>query len=77
MGVISYSYLCEVFFVGVLMKLDLIEGLSMFCSMELWPTLEIFLSFLIFTNSALLSGRRRKDRQLISWKRFKKMSTQA
>jgi hypothetical protein len=59
------------------MKLDLIEGLSMFCSMELWATLEIFLSFLIFTNSALLSHRRRKDRQLISWKRFKKMSTQA
>lgn len=59
------------------MKLDLIEGLSMFCSMELWATLEIFLSSLIFTNSALLSGRRRKDRQLISWKRFKKMSTQA
>jgi hypothetical protein len=45
--------------------------------MELWATLEIFLSFLIFTNSALLSHRRRKDRQLISWKRFKKMSTQA
>ena len=68
------------------MKLDLIEGMSMFCSEEIWATLDLYIrqrvlenfaSSLIATNSALLSGRQRKDHQLIAWKRFKKMSTQA